>query len=514
MDSTKNKQIVGNTTDSNFQKIGKIVQEAYDAFRSGQLDIAERSFLDVLTCDPKNIEAQKGISLCYLKQGNNKAAIDHLKAYVELRPRNTKYTLLLANALQTEHRFADAVNVCLHCLELIDDNSVHNKLLKCLIGLPTDEQLEFLKLLVDSDRATADEYLHLAKLHIDRKNMELAHSVISGGVRKYPESHKLLSLSAKLALDEYNFKEAYEINSRLVQAKPANAVYRYNLYRTAYELERYDEAFKVIVTLRGEFPNDYRYILGEGLCLYQLEEYSEALQRLEDVSQRLRESSWRVLYNIGIVAAKMGDSEKAKLSLNRAMDLNPNATEPRLFLANIFHEEKNYSGAKELLINMFSISKSQPIGVVRQSLNDDDIPLVSFSHISNKRKQIVTNRVVRDTSLVKEMKAMYDDTCQICGVRIIIGPDKYYSEVHHIQPLGVKHNGPDTLTNAIVLCPNHHTAFDYGCLAIHPATYDVYEYQHGGVLKIGRLQLKAGHDIAVDYLTYYIENIFLGRLKM
>ena len=336
---------------------------------------------------------------------------------------------------------------------------------------------------------------------------------MTSGISKYPESNKLLSLSAKLALDDKNFKEAYAIDSRLVQAKPFNAVYRYRLYRSAYELARYDEAFQLIESLRQEFPNDYRYILGEGLCLYQLEEYDEAIQKLEDVSHRLKESSWRVQYNIGIVAARMGNIDKAKLSLGKAIDLNRSAPEPRLFLANIFHEERDYSSAKELLINLFSTSPTPCIEEDLHSSKGEDIQLVSFSHVPIRRKQAVTNRIVRDTALVKELKTMYGDTCQICGARIIIGPAKYYSEVHHIRPLGVQHNGPDTIANAIVLCPNHHTAFDYGCIAIHPVTYDVYEYQLSGVLKISRLQLNPAHSLAVECLAYYVENIFLGRLE-
>jgi tetratricopeptide (TPR) repeat protein len=463
--------------------------------------------------DPENIEARKGISLCYIKRGNNEGAIEHLKKYVELRPKDIRYSLLLADALQREGKFADAVNVCLHCLELVNDKNIHNKLLKCMLGLPTDHQLQVLQALVDSGRATVDEYLRLAKLYIDRKDAGLAHSVLSGGIRIYVENHKLLSFLAKLALYECNFKEAYEINSRLVQYKPTNAVYRYHLYRAAYELGRYDEALQTIGALREEFPNDYRYILGEGLCLYQLEEYDNALQRLEDASLRMKESSWRVLYNIGIVATKLSDFEKAKMSLRRAIDLNPSAQEPRLFLANILYEEQKYSEAKELIINMFNIPKAQHGENIQQSSNDSDIPLVSFSHPPTSYRQTLANRAIRDTTLVKELKRMYDDTCQICGVRIIIGPGKYYSEVHHIRPLGGKHNGPDTLSNAIVLCPNHHTAFDYGCIAIHPSTHEIYEYQHGGVRKIGHLLLKPEHTISTECLTYYIENIFLGRLE-
>lgn len=512
MDLNQNELTAG-TTESTVSHVTFLLKRGYDALRSDQLDSAEKEFLDVLLHHPQNIEALKGASICYLRQGKRRTAIDYLKTYVELNPRNTKYTLILAGMLVKETGPADAVNVCLRCLDSINDKAVHNRLLKSLVALSTDHQLAVLQLLVDSGHATADEYSSLAKLQIGQKNLDQAHLILSDGVKNYPDSVKLLSLLAKLNLEARNFKEVYSISSHLMQIKPANPVYRYYLYRAAYELERYEEAFHVIEFLRQEVPNDYRYILGVGLCLYQLEEYDVALQRLEEASQRLREASWRVLYNVGMAAARLGNIEKAKVSLRKAIELNSQAVEPKLFFANILCDEQNYSAAREILVNAFGGFSPTLDGNVRQSEDDKGIPLVTLAPMSTKRRQLITNRMVRDSALVRELKALYNDTCQICGIRIVIGPDRYYSEVHHIHPLGVKHDGPDTKSNAVVLCPNHHTAFDYGCIAIHPDTQDVYEYQNGHVLKTGPLLRALGHDISPECLKYYVKNIFLGRLE-
>lgn len=43
---------------------------------------------------------------------------------------------------------------------------------------------------------------------------------------------------------------------------------------------------------------------------------------------------------------------------------------------------------------------------------------------------------------------------------------KYYSEVHHIKPLGQQHNGPDSKDNMICVCPNHHTVLDFFALRL------------------------------------------------
>lgn len=87
----------------------------------------------------------------------------------------------------------------------------------------------------------------------------------------------------------------------------------------------------------------------------------------------------------------------------------------------------------------------------------------------NLRKSLETARrirreieaILRDQKLVDEIKRKYNNTCQICGLQLIIGKNKYYSEVHHIWPLGKPHNGPDTLDNMICVCPNCHILLDY-----------------------------------------------------
>lgn len=68
--------------------------------------------------------------------------------------------------------------------------------------------------------------------------------------------------------------------------------------------------------------------------------------------------------------------------------------------------------------------------------------------------------ILRNKRHVNYLKALYENTCQICGIQVQIGQDKYYSEVHHIIQLGRPHNGSDSLENMICVCPNHHVQMD------------------------------------------------------
>jgi len=93
---------------------------------------------------------------------------------------------------------------------------------------------------------------------------------------------------------------------------------------------------------------------------------------------------------------------------------------------------------------------------------------VSEQHMNQRSKQIFM-RIMRDSDIVRQLKTLYKNHCQVCGTTINLA-NRLYSEAHHIRPLGIPHNGPDTKENMIILCPNHHVYFDYFAMAINPKT--------------------------------------------
>ncbi len=86
------------------------------------------------------------------------------------------------------------------------------------------------------------------------------------------------------------------------------------------------------------------------------------------------------------------------------------------------------------------------------------------------RVKTTISRIIRDTPLSRQVKSRNNWKCQVCGLSILLPNGSRYSEGHHLKPLGGVAQGPDTSDNIIVLCPNHHTEFDYGSIAINPIT--------------------------------------------
>ncbi|MFC8671168.1 HNH endonuclease [Streptomyces griseorubiginosus] len=75
------------------------------------------------------------------------------------------------------------------------------------------------------------------------------------------------------------------------------------------------------------------------------------------------------------------------------------------------------------------------------------------------RRPVNSSRPDRNLRLVEEIKLLYQQGCQVCGVRLETRFG-HYSEAAHIQGLGTPHDGPDKLSNLLCLCPNHHVQFD------------------------------------------------------
>lgn len=121
-----------------------------------------------------------------------------------------------------------------------------------------------------------------------------------------------------------------------------------------------------------------------------------------------------------------------------------------------------------------------------------DLP---FGEDSPSRASVTTYRVLRDTSLARKLKSLYENKCQICGFTICLDDENTYSEAHHIIPLGQPHNGPDTSGNLIILCPNHHVMCDYGTIE----------------LSLELLYIKDGHNISqksIDYHNNVVRKMF------
>jgi predicted HNH restriction endonuclease len=103
------------------------------------------------------------------------------------------------------------------------------------------------------------------------------------------------------------------------------------------------------------------------------------------------------------------------------------------------------------------------------------------------RKLEQVSRLVRDTKCAREIKALHAHTCQLCGTQFELCPGIFYSEAHHLQPLGAPHHGPDKKGNIMCVCPSCHVRLDYHAVLIDPA----------------KLRVRPGHDVAKRFIVHH-----------
>ncbi|MEV7725909.1 HNH endonuclease [Streptomyces sp. NPDC087917] len=83
------------------------------------------------------------------------------------------------------------------------------------------------------------------------------------------------------------------------------------------------------------------------------------------------------------------------------------------------------------------------------------------------RSENTVSRIIRNSALKTRLKRLHGDRCQVCALQLPTGTGTY-SEGAHIRGLGRPHNGPDEITNLLVLCPNHHVQFDTLAIYVDP----------------------------------------------
>lgn len=133
---------------------------------------------------------------------------------------------------------------------------------------------------------------------------------------------------------------------------------------------------------------------------------------------------------------------------------------------------------------------------------DDIIDYDSMSKQNKQEKEVSLSRLVRSTHLSSDLRKAYNDTCQLCGTRLMKSRFDSYSEAHHIRPYNKTHKGDDTISNMIVLCPNCHSQFDSLYYAIDPDTKYVQCQDKEDRFHMAHLYFFDEHTLDRNYLNY------------
>jgi hypothetical protein len=160
--------------------------------------------------------------------------------------------------------------------------------------------------------------------------------------------------------------------------------------------------------------------------------------------------------------------------------------------------------AKEISVNKI-IEKfgkiEKYLEIKRSKLKSKEIEKIIPSSIKKESQKIKTTtlRRVRDTVKSKKLKKLYQNKCQICNYSFPQYVKSGYSEVHHVWPMA--NEGDDDFDNMLVLCPNHHTEFDYRVIQFNSSKNNIVEDLKGE--KLGTISFRRGHHLDAKNILFH-----------
>jgi len=104
--------------------------------------------------------------------------------------------------------------------------------------------------------------------------------------------------------------------------------------------------------------------------------------------------------------------------------------------------------------------------IAQQILNDSAIEYKrKIKQIEEGNKEDIDEEIfVRNRVFQDKIPEIYNYTCSISGLRIILFNYRSMIDACHIVPFNINHD--DTIGNGLALCPNLHRAFDNGLITI------------------------------------------------
>ena len=202
--------------------------------------------------------------------------------------------------------------------------------------------------------------------------------------------------------------------------------------------------------------------------------------------------------NLVILFSKIFKIKKGFQKTNLEMGLE--TTIPEIHKINMI-QAKEISVKK--IIEKFGSIESY-LEIIAPKITHKDISDIIPSSMKKEPKRIksITLRRIRDTKKSIDLKKVYNNKCQICNYSFPDYVESGYSEVHHVWPMA--DNGDDDFDNMLVLCPNHHTEFDYGVIQFSQNTQKIEDIK-GKI--IGTVSFKKGHKLNKKNIEFHNERV-------
>jgi tetratricopeptide (TPR) repeat protein len=295
-----------------FQAGLMLVQLENYASAARQFELAKKDY-------PDPYEVGFNLTLAYVRSVNYPAAIQSANDLIAQGYRKSELYNLLAEAY--EH---------------------NNQTIKAYNALRTATQI---------DPRDENNYLDLMALGVDHANYNLALDIANIGLRNIPGSYRLIMQRGAVKAFRDEITPALEDFQRAAKMEPTKDLPYFGMCMALEQKDQTVQAIQVIRQRLKVHPNDYLllFALGETLSrtVSSPENDAEALDLLQRCV-RLKPDFATARLELGKVYLRHSEDERARVELERALQLDPTDLTPCYHLAQIYRRKGDKQKADEL----------------------------------------------------------------------------------------------------------------------------------------------------------------------
>jgi tetratricopeptide (TPR) repeat protein len=346
--------------------IDEALKKAAEAYKSGELQDADRLYTAILSAHPQHPEANHGLGILAVGIGKVKEALPFLRTALNVNPKNMQFCLSYFDALIKLNRAEDARAVLDEIKEVgIDENDLNklNEILVAGLGYPqsvSKKQPVTKQNILDS--IGLDRAIRLAAKHIKVGEVDDATRVYNDILTKFPRNKQALvglkkvsqqsvrhraksSDPPRFQLEELinlnedgKFSKALEKCEKLISQFPKSAILL-NIKGVVLggmgHLERSIEAYKRAFSIA---PNYVEALNNLGLTLNKHGKIKDAIEAFNEALS-LTPDNYEVHNNMGNALQDLDALEEAIDAYGKALSIKPNYAEAQNNLGNVLQRK-------------------------------------------------------------------------------------------------------------------------------------------------------------------------------
>lgn len=320
-----------------------VFQEALKLHQSGQFAEAEAKYRAALQSDSRHFESNLFLGAFLIERGRAQEARSYLERSLEINPDFPQAQHYLALALHESGELDLAVEKYEEAVALAPAN--------------------------------AEAWLHAGNAYAQLGQENQAERCYQEAIEHRPTFAVAHHQWAELLRRRRDFNQAIDRYRQAIKAERTFFPSLHNLATLLKSIGRHQEAIPYYATAIQAQPNDPELRANLAVCFAQSGRTSDAIQIAEDTVARFPNSPL-AFESLGRVQQSCGESEIAKRSYRRAIDLDPNAVESRVLLGNILLPEFHLDEAEHLFAAAYSLApndEAAALGLAQVAEQRDDV---------------------------------------------------------------------------------------------------------------------------------------------